>query len=314
MVKPVIIVHGGAGSIQPYIWERFRQHAHQVAVVGQHLLNEGASALDAVIAAVKLMEDDVTFNAGTGSALNADGVVECDAFVMTSALGSGAVASVQGVRNPVELARTVMEKTHHLLVVGGGAERLGREHDLELVDPAAMITVRRLARWQEMHEQGRSFDDDPEREATDDPPDNTEADEGDTVGACTLDCHGHMAVANSSGGIVMKMPGRVGDVPVIGSGGYCGPAGGVACTGHGEPVMRLCLAKYAYDLLAGGMPASAAVKQAVKHLVDTVNGRAGLIMMDSQGNRAWATSTAHIGVGVPECVPDDVSGSMPAPG
>jgi beta-aspartyl-peptidase (threonine type) len=314
VVKPAIIVHGGAGTIQPYVWERFRQHAHQVAVAGQRLLDEGASALDAVVAAVRLMEDDVTFNAGAGSALNADGVVECDAFVMTGALESGAVAGVVGVRNPVELARTVMEKTHHLLVVGKGAERLGQEHGAEFCDPAEMITERRLARWQQMHEQGRSFSDDPEREATDDPPEGAKADEGDTVGACALDCHGHMAVANSSGGIVMKMPGRAGDVPVIGSGGYCGPAGAVACTGHGEPVMRVCMAKYAYDLLAGGMPVAAVARRAVKYLVDTVNGRAGLILMDPQGNRAWATSTAHIGVGVPECVPDDVGGSMPAPG
>jgi len=308
MPKPTIIVHGGAGSIQPYIWQEFRDGSHAAAKVGQQVLDTGGQALDAAIAAVRYMEDDIAFNAGTGSALNREGTVECDALVMTDDLQCGAVASVLGVRNPVELARVVLEHTPHLLIVGEGAVRLARAHQLALCDPAEMIVERRLARYMQMVQTRADFEFDPEKDATDDVlPDAP----SDTVGACALDSRGRLAVASSTGGMALKLPGRAGDTPIIGGGSYCGPAGAVSCTGHGEAAMRVCLAKYAYDLLVQGASAAEATRRAIDHLVASIDGRAGLILVDRAGNRAWATSTRRISIGIVESLPEDNHGFMP---
>jgi len=147
-------------------------------------------------------------------------------------------------------------------------------------------------------------------EAHDDP--HPEDNGGDTVGACAIDAQGHLAAASSTGGIMLKLPGRAGDTPVIGSGGYCGPAGAISCTGHGESVMRVCLAKHAYDLMAAGTDAAEAAMKSVEHLVDTVKGIAGLVVVDRWGNRGWATSTERIAVGVPEREIDAREGNLPA--
>ena len=120
-----------------------------------------------------------------------------------------------------------------------------------------------------------------------------------------------LAVTSTTGGMIMKLPGRAGDVPVIGGGSYCGPAGAVTCSGHGEPVVRVCLAKYAYDLLELGADAGEAAERAVDHLVDITGGMAGLIVLDTRGGRGWATSTKHISVGVPDGQPDDRCGYLP---
>lgn len=315
MPRPTIIVHGGAGSIQPYIWSRFLEHAQLAARCGQAILDDGGSAVDAAMAASRFMEDDETFNAGTGSALNREGMVECDALVMTSERHAGAVAGVRGIRNPIDLARIVMEHTDHLLIVGPGAMALARQHGIELCNPAEMVTERRLKRYLQMKEQGVTFETNPEREATDDPIDDPPADDttGDTVGACALDEQGNLAVTSTTGGMIMKLPGRAGDVPVIGGGSYCGPAGAVTCSGHGEPVVRVCLAKYAYDLLEHGAGAQETAERAVDYLVAAVAGNAGLIVLDRFGNRAWATSTRRISVGVPEGLTEDRQGFRPAP-
>jgi beta-aspartyl-peptidase (threonine type) len=309
MPNPVIIVHGGAGSIQPHIWQEFCAGTHAAALAGQQVLDAGGTALDAAIAAVRCMEDDIAFNAGTGSALNRMGDVECDALVMTDDRHCGAVAGVSGVLNPIELARFVLEQTPHVLIVGTGAVQLARLSGLQMCDPSSMIVERRLARYQQMIQTKADFEFDPEKDATDDViPDSV----SDTVGACALDSRGHLAVASSTGGMALKLPGRAGDTPIIGGGSYCGPAGAVTCTGHGEAAMRVCLAKYAYDLLDQGLSAQDAVARAVRHLVDTIDGRAGLILMDRGGNRAWATSTRRISVGVPESMPEENKGFLPA--
>jgi len=307
MPRPTIIVHGGAGSIQPYIWQEFREGSHAAAQAGQRVLDGGGSALDAAIAAVRHMEDDIAFNAGTGSALNREGTVECDALVMTDDRQCGAVAGVLGVRNPIDLARVVLEQTPHLLIVGEGAVRLAKLHRLQLCDPAEMIVKRRLERYMQMIQTKADFEFDPEKDATDDViPDST----SDTVGACALDYNGNLAVASSTGGMALKLPGRAGDTPIIGGGSYCGPAGAVTCTGHGEAAMRVCLAKHAYDLLERGLDAGEAAQRAVDHLVQAVDGRAGLILLDRAGNRAWATSTRRISVGLVDGMPEDNHGQL----
>jgi beta-aspartyl-peptidase (threonine type) len=253
------------------------------------------------------MEDVNAFIAGTGSALNREGTVECDALVMTDDRQCGAVAGVLGVRNPIDLARVVLEQTPHLLIVGEGAVRLAKLHRLQLCDPADMIVKRRLERYKQMIQTKADFEFDPEKDATDDViPDST----SDTVGACALDRNGNLAVASSTGGMALKLPGRAGDTPIIGGGSYCGPAGAATCTGHGEAAMRVCLAKHAYDLLDRGVDVGEAARRSVEHLVEAVDGRAGLILLDRAGNRAWATSTRRISIGLVDGMPEDNHGHL----
>jgi beta-aspartyl-peptidase (threonine type) len=313
--KPTIIVHGGAGAIQPLVWEEYKQGAHAAAACGQAVLDAGGTALDAAIAATLFMEDHHTFNAGTGSCLNREGVVECDALVMCDDLRTGAVASVSGVRNPVLLARVVLEHTAHNLVVGPGAVALAQQHGVALCDPAEMALPRRKLRWEQLVAHGMTFEQEinPE-EAHDDPvTGQLEGEEtSDTVGACALDAQGHLAVASSTGGIMMKMPGRVGDCPIVGAGNYCGPAGAVACTGHGEAAMRVCLAKYVYDLLELGANAPEAAERGIDHAVTAVDGFVGVIVVDHAGHRGWCTSTNRIAVGIAEHILDANAGAVMA--
>jgi len=310
MQKPTIIVHGGAGAIDLDIWQEFCQGSHEAAQVGQRLLADGASALDAAIAATRFLEDHPTFNAGTGSGLNRDGFVQCDALVMTDDRNCGAVAGIYGVRNPVDLARVVLEQTPHVLIVGTGAEELARAQGIATCDPAEMVVERRRRAWEKATAEQRGFGIDPELLLKHSPPPGPTS---DTVGACALDSQGHLAVASSTGGILLKLPGRAGDTPVVGGGSYCGPAGATSCTGHGEAAMRVCLAKYAYDLLEHGAGAQETAERAVDYLVAAVAGNAGLIVLDRFGNRAWATSTRRISVGVPEGLTEDRQGFRPAP-
>ena len=309
MPNPTIIVHGGAGAIQDYSWNEYQLGTNAAAQTGQAVLDRGGSALDAAIASVINLEDNVTFNAGTGSALNRAGQVECDAFVMRSDFACGAISGVSTVRNPVTLARAVLEQTPHHFLIAAGATEFARQAGVVLCSPQDLITERRQARYEELIRRGGDFAHNFDPEAADDPVHSLTGDEtSDTVGACAIDREGRIAVASSTGGIMLKMPGRVGDTPVVGCGSYCGPAGAVTCTGHGEAVMRLCLAKYVYDLMDGGSPADEAAQRGIRHLVDLVQGVAGLIVLDRQGRRAWATSTARIAVGIPEELVDTRSG------
>ena len=307
MTEPVIIAHGGAGKSKYDRWEDFHRGSHMAALAGQRVLHAGGSALEAAVEAVRAMEENATFNAGYGAELNRDGVVECDALVATDDLQSGAVAGVRSVRNPVLLARVVMEETPHILLVGDGAEQLAQKYGLA-GHPSSLVTESRLRRWREIRAEGGGFEFDAAGAAEDasEPGDYPPA---DTVGACALDSMGRLAVASSSGGYMMKYPGRVGDTPVLGAGSFCGPAGAVSCTGHGESIMRAGMARYAYDLLAQGADVMEAASEAVRYLVDEIRGFGGLVILDAKGNRAWLTSTSHFAIGVPEYPP----GAAPSP-
>jgi beta-aspartyl-peptidase (threonine type) len=288
------------------------------------VLDAGGAALDAAIAAALFMEDHHTFNAGTGSCLNRAGMVECDALVMCDDLRTGAVAGVSGVRNPVLLARAVMEHTAHNLIAGPGAVALARRHDIPLCDPAEMAIPRRRLRWEQLLEKGMTFEQEINPEEAHDDPVHGEThgatahgrivgeETSDTIGACALDMHGHLAVTSSTGGIMMKMPGRIGDCPIAGAGNYCGPAGAVACTGHGEAAMRVCLAKYVYDLLELGANAPEAAERGIDHVVNAVDGFVGVIVLDRLGHRGWCTSTNRIAVGVAERILDANAGALMA--
>jgi len=277
MVHCALVVHGGAWYIPPRLEAAFRAGCQQAAQVGWDILSQGGSALDAVEAAVRVLEDNPTFNAGRGIYYNRAGQPELDAIIMDgNTLHFGAVAAVQRVRHPISLARLVMERTPHHMLVGAGAERFALEQGLTLCDPAEL-----LAKW-----------DDPNSDEHWNPPASSA---GDTVGAVALDSAGNVAVATSTGGTPNKLPGRVGDSPLVGCGAYadntCGAAG---TTGWGEPLMRIVASKTACDFLHQGMEAQAAANALIDLLYRRAGGYGGIIIVDQMGRVGLAHNTPHL--------------------
>ncbi len=265
MREPVIVVHGGAGNIPLDLAERRLEGVIKATLHGWRLLEGGGSAVDAVVEAVRIMEDFPWLNAGYGSSLNADGFVEMDALVMDgTTLNAGAVGAVRRIRNPILLARLVMEKTRHILLVGEGAEKFAESQGLELVDPRKLIAPHQKERWEKLRSVKEAF--------------------VDTVGALALDMEGNIAVAVSTGGLFMKLPGRVGDTPIIGAGGYADSNIGGACvTGFGEAAMRVLLAKKIVDLLGMGYDPQTAAKMGIEYMKRKTHGRCGVIVLDKLG-------------------------------
>lgn len=266
----MILVHGGAGDLnpdddpQPHI-----EGCLKAARVGHAVLRGGGSALDAVIAAVVALEDDPLFNAGTGSTLNADGEVECDASVMTGELQAGAVGAVKGIKNPITLARLVMERTKHVLLVADGAIRFAREQGVTVVDPGSMITERARQKWSRAGRHG-------------------------TVGAVARDDQGRVAAATSTGGTTRKLPGRLGDTPLIGCGTYAAKGQGAAsATGLGEAIIKTTLTRWAVDRLGAGQDPMETARQAVAQL-PPAGGDGGLIVVDALGRAGFAFNTQRM--------------------
>jgi beta-aspartyl-peptidase (threonine type) len=260
---------------------------------GWEILRGGGSALDAVEAAVRLLEDDPTFNAGTGAALTAGGDVELDASIMEGeGLRCGAVAAVRDVRNPVSLARAVMERSAHVLLAGDGASAFAREVGIPACDNALLVTPRQRARWEAAR-----------RDAS------AGARHG-TVGAAARDAAGHLAAATSTGGTAMKRAGRIGDTPLVGCGTYADDAlAAVSCTGHGERIIQLTLARLAADLVGAGRSPMDAAREAVSRLAARVHGTGGLVVVGPGGepgfahntqvmSRAWVRADGAIEVGL----------------
>ncbi|HUL59276.1 MAG TPA: isoaspartyl peptidase/L-asparaginase [Anaeromyxobacteraceae bacterium] len=282
--KPAIIVHGGAGHLGPDDPassggpEASRlAGVRRAAEAGWRVLAAGGGALDAVEEAVRLLEDDPTYNAGTGACLTAAGDVELDAAIMDGAtLACGAVAAVKDIRNPVVLARAVMERSGHVLLVAGGASAFAREIGMPAVDGGSLVTPAQRARWEAAirAQAGR-------------PP----ASGHGTVGAVARDARGHLAAATSTGGTFMKRPGRVGDSPLVGCGTYADDRlAAVSCTGHGERIIRLGLARHAADLVGAGRPAMEAAREAVRAL-GALGGEGGLIVLGPDGDPGFAHDT-----------------------
>ena len=232
---------------------------------GYQALKEGKSSIDAVIAAVMVLEDDPLFNAGRGGSLNSDGDVEMDASIMEGAkLRAGAVAAVRRIRNPVLAARAVMENTRHVLLAGDGAERFARQQGLKLESPAYFRTARQLDSLR-----------------------NKKKNYHGTVGAVALDGDGNLAAATSTGGYTGKMPGRIGDSPIIGAGTYAdNRACAVSATGLGESFIR---AAVAHDMCARmryrGASLAAAAAAALRNVAQ-LGGDGGLVAVDRSGNVA----------------------------
>jgi beta-aspartyl-peptidase (threonine type) len=277
-----LMIHGGAGTIDAP--ERFSHSLRGIVEAGAEMLNAGAGALDAVAHCVALLEDDPLYNAGCGAVLNADGAAFCDASIMDGrGLAAGAVAGVQGVRNPVLLARMVMERTPHVFLIGEGAERFGRENGVAFESVDYFVTEKRLAqlaRAKARHETSLDHM-------------RPEGGKLGTVGAVARDRRGDLAAATSTGGLINQMPGRVGDSPVIGAGVFAdNESCAISCTGVGEQFLRTSLARTAaFFVEARGMNAKEAAKEAIAYLVKRVQGSGGLIIVDRNGGCAGAHST-----------------------
>lgn len=310
MGKAVIAIHGGAGAItrSALTPERERQYVAALSAIvdsGQKMLAAGASALDSVTEAVRLLEECPLFNAGIGSVFTRDATHELDACVMDgNRLQAGAVAGVKHVRNPVLAARLVLEQSPHVLLIGEGAEAFVVSHGMERVENHLFSTTERLLQLQQAQADNEIVLD--HRAAPLD-----ERHKMGTVGAVALDLTGNLAAATSTGGMTNKLPGRVGDSPLPGAGCYANNASvAVSCTGTGEVFMRTLAA---YDIAAlmeyGNLSLYEACERVVMEKLPALGGSGGLIAIDREGNvvlpfnsegmyRAWcyAGDTPTIGI------------------
>jgi beta-aspartyl-peptidase (threonine type) len=278
-----IAVHGGAFDIPVAERDRFREGCLAAARAGWRALHDGGTALDAVEAAVRDLEDSGIFGAGRGSALSEEGVIELDAGMMDGErLAVGSVASVVGVPHPITLARRVLESPFAVFT-GAGAKRFAEQTGVETCDPAELASDAERAIWAD-----RVRNPDPDWVGT--------LFGRDTVGAIALDRAGNLAAGTSTGGMPFKPPGRVGDSPFIGAGLYAdNETGAVSTTGHGERIIPVVLAKRAADLMGEGLDPQEAAERALATLA-RVRGVGGLISMNRQGRVgvAWNTpAMAH---------------------
>jgi L-asparaginase / beta-aspartyl-peptidase len=287
-VPPVLLVHGGAWDIAPDQLEAHTRGVTRAAKAGYALLNEGCSALDAVEAAVTLLEDDETFDAGRGSFLTADGRAQLDALVMDGAtLRAGAVACVERLRNPIQAARLVLERSPHVYLVGAGAEEFARKNGLPLIDNTELVIDRERRRLEAA--QARAQAGIPDQSFAGNSPSSH-----DTVGAVALDAMGNLAAATSTGGTINKTPGRVGDSSVIGCGGYAdNRTAAASLTGWGEPIMKLVLAKWAVDRAPQLGPEQTA-QDAIAYLHARLQGHGGIILLGPGGRYGIAHNTPRM--------------------
>jgi beta-aspartyl-peptidase (threonine type) len=269
MQRPLLLIHGGAGPrIHEHDGER-RQGCAVALEAGWRVLSAGGSAVDAVTSAVAALEDHPLFNAGVGSSLTAAGTVEMDASIMDGfRLTAGAAGAVTTICNPVRLARAILDDGRHVLLVGSGAETFARSRGIATAPPDHFVTRLQRARWKAGG--GR---------------------EGGTVGAVALDVHGHVAAATSTGGLMGKLPGRVGDSAIVGAGTYADDrAGAASATGHGEAIMLAGLAKTAVDLLRDGTHPQRVAARVVGD-IPASTASAGVILVDRFGRAGAARNT-----------------------
>ncbi|SAK54454.1 peptidase T2, asparaginase 2 [Caballeronia temeraria] len=293
---PVIAIHGGAGTILRSAMNAETEGRYLAALtgilnVGQRVLADGGSALDAVTEAVRLLEDCPLFNAGHGAVFTAAGTHELDASVMDGAtLEAGAISCVTRVKNPVLAARRVLDVSDHVMFTGAGAEAFAEAQGLEFVDPSYFYTEARYQQWQKARgTSGTMLDHDATTRLAfgNDPNEPIDPDKKfGTVGAVALDANGHLAAATSTGGITDKQAGRVGDAPMIGAGCYANDATcAVSTTGTGEMFMRMLAA---YDVSAQmdyrGVSLEEASNDVVMNKLPRIEGRGGLVAVDARGN------------------------------
>lgn len=297
MPGPVVVVHGGAGDLPPGSRDAHAEGCRMAAEAGLAVLLAGGSALDAVVAAAAVLEDDPRFNAGTGACLTDAGTLELDASLMEGErMRGGAVCALSPFRNPIRIARAVLEEGRHLLYAAGGAADFARAHGFAPADPASMITEAARTRLAEVLA-GRA----------------SGGWAGGTIGAIACDARGSVAAATSTGGMVGKRSGRVGDTPILGAGTYAeDPVGAASATGDGEAAIRVGLTRTAIESLRAGCSAEAAAAAAIDRLASRTGGTGGVIVVDARGEVGLAHNTATMSHAVARAASATIAGVVAA--
>jgi L-asparaginase / beta-aspartyl-peptidase len=287
-----LMIHGGAGALEDLKYEAseadFNQSIITVLEQGRQRLEKGDSALDVVEYCASLLEDDKLYNAGRGSVLNADGKVEMDAALMRgSDLAAGAVACIGNIKNPISLARLVLDRGEHVLLVGDGAMEFAKFCAIDTYPDDYFITESRIKQLAEAQVTGRMTLDHERIKPSQ---------KLGTIGAVARDIHGNLAAATSTGGLVNKRWGRVGDTPIVGAGVFAdNETCAVSATGYGEQFLRTVFAKTISDFVQfRQMDAQAAAQAGIDYLVAKVNGEGGVIVIDNAGHCAAAQSTSGL--------------------
>src|SRR6266404_3477657 len=286
-MKPALIVLGGAWDIPDEAVDACKSGCHRALSAGWAILSGGGSALDAIEAAIMVLEDDPVFDAGYGSHLNLDGHVECDAIVMNGAtLRAGAAATLQRVKNPIQAARKILENCPHMMLVAKGAERFAKKQGIRLCKPEEMVSEAEYEAWMKCKSDKHAAE-------------HHRGHEQGTVGAVALDAAGNLFAATSTGGTCCKLPGRVGDSPLIGCGCYA------------DAIMKVVLAKSAVDFLrrpetcvntpnnisCETSTADIAAREAIHFLGKRTHATGGLILLDRHGNPGFAFNTPRMAYG-----------------
>jgi L-asparaginase / beta-aspartyl-peptidase len=283
-----LIVHGGAWDIPDAEVEAHRKGCLTALNIGWKILKNGGRAIDAVEQVIRQLEDDETFDAGYGSHLNQIGMVELDASIMTgTSLRCGAVAALHRIKNPISLARKIMEESEHILLVGEGAERYASEHAIPLCNPKSLINEREQKRWDDLKKR-KGFRTRDAFRKTNIP--------SDTVGAVARDARGEICAGTSTGGTLNKYVGRVGDSPLIGCGTYAdNDIGGVSTTGWGEAMIKIVMAKTVIDFMYihHDRP-KVAIENALELLQRKAEGYGGAIAINKKGNIGVAYNTPRM--------------------
>jgi beta-aspartyl-peptidase (threonine type) len=313
--SPILLVHGGAWAIPADAAEAHQNGVRNATEAGYAVLARGGSSVDAVEAAVTVLEDDPTFDAGRGSFLTSDGRVQLDALLMDGGrMKAGGVACVERLRNPIQAARLVLEQSQHVYFVGTGAEEFAHSRGMALIDNSELVLDRereRLAFAQAREAAGLADitfsgpNAEPHPTLHDDKspetafPHSPKLDSHDTVGAVALDLHGNLSAATSTGGTLNKTPGRVGDSSLIGCGCYADNlSAAVSLTGWGEPIMKLVLGKWATDRVASGTAPEIAASEAIAYLFNRLGGHGGIILLGPDGRFGLAHNTPGMAWGV----------------
>ncbi len=306
---PTLLVHGGAWAIPADAAAAHEAGVRNALETGYKILARGGTALDAVEAAVTVLEDDPTFDAGRGSFLTSDGRVQLDALLMDGGrMKAGGVACVERLRNPIQAARLVLEQSPHVYFVGAGAEQFAASHGMALIDNGELVLdrererltaaqAREAAGLADITFSGHILHDDKSPETAF--PHRAPMDSHDTVGAVALDAEGNLAAATSTGGTLNKTPGRVGDSSLIGCGCYADNlSAAVSLTGWGEPIMKLVLGKWATDRVAGGTAPEVAAREAIAYLFNRLEGHGGIILLGPDGRFGLAHNTPAMAWGL----------------
>ncbi len=279
-----IVIHGGAGTIlrtsmTPEKEAEYTAKLNEALQTGYNILETGGTSLDAINAAIIILEDSPLFNAGKGAVLTEKGAAELDVSIMDGkTLMAGAAAGIKHVKNPINLARLVMEKSPHVMMIGAGAEEFAKENNLEMVDNSYFITKERWESYKKMRQREEE---------------RKKVEKQGTVGAVALDKNGNLAAGTSTGGMMMKKFGRVGDTPVIGAGTYANNnTCAVSATGHGEYFIRLSVARDISALMEyKNFSLSDAANEVIMKKLTALGGTGGIIAIDKNGSVAMPFNT-----------------------